>query len=57
VRLGAKTVQAMEFLVSADWKAIGRVRLSAATANEMRAALTARVETLAGTGLSAAQYV
>lgn len=57
VRLGAKTVQAMDFLVSADWKAIGRVRLSAATANEMRAALTARVETLAGTGLSAAQYV
>ena len=57
LRLGAKAVQAMDFLATADWKEIRRVRLSAATANEIRSAMTARVEALAGTGLSAAKYV
>jgi len=55
--LTAKTAQAMAFLASADWDEIRRVRLSQATANQMRAILAARVAELAGKELSASRYV
>jgi DNA repair protein RecO (recombination protein O) len=56
-RLTGRTVQAAAFLTAADWAEVRRVRLSPATANQMRAILTARVAELAGKELSAAKYV
>jgi len=55
--LTAKTAQAMAFLASADWDEVPRVRLSQATANQMRSVLAARVAELAGKELSASRYV
>jgi DNA repair protein RecO len=55
--LTGKTAQAIAFLASADWDELPRVRLSQATANQMRSVLTARVAELAGKELSASRYV
>lgn len=55
--LTAKAAEAMGFLSTADWSEIRRVRLSQATADQMRAVLSARVEELAGKELAAARYV
>jgi DNA repair protein RecO (recombination protein O) len=57
LRLSPKTAEALVFLASADWAAVRRVRLSQATANHMKAALSARIAELAGKELSAARYV
>ena len=56
-RLTAKTAQAMAFLTGADWAEVCRVRLSQATARQMRDVLMASVAELAGKELSAARYV
>jgi len=56
-RLTGRTAQAAAFLTTADWAEIRRVRLSPATATQMRAILTARVAELAGKELAAAKYV
>jgi len=56
-RLTAKTAQAMAFLARADWAEVRRVRLSRATAGQMRDVLVARAAELAGKELSAARYV
>ena len=57
LRLSAKAAQAAGFLASADWGEVRRVRLSEATAKQMRAILSARVEELAGRKLATARYV
>lgn len=55
--LTGKTADAMAFLAAADWPEARRVRLSQATADQMRAVLSARAEELAGKELAAARYV
>lgn len=57
ITLGAKAVQAVAFLASADWAEVRRVRLAQATADQMRAALSARLAELAGRQLPTARYV
>lgn len=56
-RLGAKSAQAIAFLAQADWGEVRRVRLTKATAGQMRDVLAATVAELAGKELSAARYV
>jgi DNA repair protein RecO (recombination protein O) len=56
-RLSAKAAEAMAFLAAADFSEVRRVRLTPATANQMRSVLSARVAELAGKELSAARYV
>jgi DNA repair protein RecO (recombination protein O) len=53
----AKTAQAIAFLLVADWDEVRRVRLTAATANQVRAILGARAEELAGRKLASLRYV
>jgi DNA repair protein RecO (recombination protein O) len=55
--LTGKTAQAIAFLQEAPWDEVRRVRLSPATATQMRSVLGARVEELAGRKLSALRYV
>lgn len=55
--LTAKAAQAAAFLASADWAEVRRVRLSEATARQVRRVLAVRVAELAGRELAAARYV
>jgi len=56
-RLSAKAAACVAFLLTAEWNEVRRVRLTEATAREIRAVLGARVEELAGKKLSALRYV
>lgn len=55
--LTGKAAQAMSFLVAATWPEVCRVRLSDATADQVRAVLGARVAELAGKQPAALRYV
>jgi DNA repair protein RecO (recombination protein O) len=57
LHLSAKAAQAIAFLASQDWEAVRRVRLTKATAAQVRAVLEARIEELAGKKLSALRHV
>jgi DNA repair protein RecO len=56
-RLTAKAAEAIAFLLAAEWDEVRRVRLTEATAGQIRTVLAARVEELAGKRLSALRYV
>ena len=56
-RLTGKALQAIGFLLEAEWDEVRRVRLTRATADLVRAVLQARVDELAGKKLSAIRYV
>jgi DNA repair protein RecO (recombination protein O) len=56
-RLTSKAVQAIAFLLEAGWDEVRRVRLTQATATQLRSVLGARLEELAGRKLSALRYV
>jgi DNA repair protein RecO (recombination protein O) len=55
--LSAKAAEALAFLLAADWAEVERVRLTPATANQLRSILAARVEELAGKKLTSLRYV
>ena len=57
LHLSAKAVQAIAFLASQDWDAVRRVRLTKATAAQVRAVLEARIEELAGRKPAALRHV
>ncbi|HUS45040.1 MAG TPA: DNA repair protein RecO [Phycisphaerae bacterium] len=56
-RLSARAAEAVAFLATADWDEIKRVRLSDATAGQIRAVLSDRLLELAGRELLAVKYV
>ncbi len=56
-RLTGKAAQAITFLLEAPWDEVRRVRLTEATAAQLRSVLGTRVEELAGRKLSALRYV
>jgi DNA repair protein RecO len=57
LHLAAKAAQAIGFLLAAPWEEVRRVRLTPATAGQVRAVLAARVEELAGKKLASLKYV
>jgi DNA repair protein RecO len=57
LHLSAKAAQAIAFLASQDWDAVRRVRLTKATADQVRAVLETRIEELAGRKPSALRHV
>ena len=57
LHLAAKAAQAIGFLLAAPWDEVRRVRLTAATAGQVRAVLDARIEELAGKKLASLRYV
>ena len=57
LHLSAKAAQAIVFLLAAAWDEVRRVRLTPATAAQVRAVLAARIEELAGRKLSSLRYV
>jgi DNA repair protein RecO (recombination protein O) len=56
-QLTGKTAQAMAFLATAAWPEVCRVRLTQATADQMRSVLAARVHELAGKEPASVRYV
>jgi recombinational DNA repair protein (RecF pathway) len=57
LHLSAKAAQAIGFLLAATWDEVRRVRLTPATAAQIRAVLAARVEELAGRKLASLRHV
>jgi hypothetical protein len=57
LHLSAKAAQAIAFLASQDWEAVRRVRLTKATAAQVRAVLETRIEELAGRKPAALRHV
>jgi DNA repair protein RecO (recombination protein O) len=57
LHLSAKAAQAIVFLLAAAWDEVRRVRLTPATATQIRGVLAARVEELAGRKLASLRYV
>jgi DNA repair protein RecO (recombination protein O) len=57
LHLAAKAAQAIGFLLAAAWDEVRRVRLTPATATQIRSVLAARFEELAGKKLASLRYV